>query len=209
MIRYSLLSLYKGISNKIRQCMKHIKLRMEMSTEDTLRFLVRLISITLPKPLTPKEEETLTEFLLLPYERFRYHRFSQFARRRVFKALKAKSMIAGRQVLNFRINSLERKGILFRDEEGQLHIVPQLESMFRAYFKTHKEKPGSKSEDLYLTFIFPPSTIPKGIGEDGKITPDERYLEMQEKIEEDRKKGEGKQKEEEKSSNKKQKVEKE
>jgi len=104
--------------------------------ESAMGFLVDVVCASLPIELSSMERKMLTGFLLLPYERYRHQRFSSHARKKVFKYLKEKYGWNFKYPnLNQKISTLVKKGILYRDEEHQVHLVRSLENLFGKYLK--------------------------------------------------------------------------
>lgn len=111
-----------------------------LSNEESMRFLVQLLSTTFPEPLSDMEVKLLAAFMVLPYDKYRHQRFSSHARKKVYKYIRSKyGWEFQYSNLNAKVNALYRKGLLYRDEENQLHLVRTLDNLFYKYIKESKE----------------------------------------------------------------------
>lgn len=85
-----------------------------------------LLNVAQPNPdkrLTEAEIHLLTEFILLPQDKFAYQRFSKVAKRKVMSSLITNLNWKLTQVnLNNKLYSMVEKGYLRRDTDGVIYI---------------------------------------------------------------------------------------
>jgi hypothetical protein len=114
-----------------------------LDKRDALFKLVEYISLAMPDRATNKEMTLLVNFFMLP-DKFKYHRFSSAARKRLKKTLKEQGGGLAVETINTYIYSLIRKGYLYRDEDRMIYtkalIKKELDALIEAY---DKEEPYS------------------------------------------------------------------
>lgn len=82
------------------------------------------------KVMADTEIKVLAEFLVLP-RKFEYFRFSTKGKQRVSKALAESGYRVSRATLNGKLYSLERKGILSKDEDGVVYLAKHISEVIK------------------------------------------------------------------------------
>lgn len=101
-------------------------------------FLPKLLAYLVPVigSLSPVETEVISEFLALPQEKFKYNRFSSLGRRKVHLAINQNGHAITTANINNRIYDLVKKGIILRDEDNLLQIIPAISKPYEQFLKS-------------------------------------------------------------------------
>lgn len=107
--------------------------------------MLEILNILQPereKRITSTEKDVLVAFFLLDPEKFRYHRFSRVAKKKVIELFEAMGQTLTKENLNFKIYRLIDKGYLTRDEDNIVTLKGYLDDfLYQAYDALNKGKP--------------------------------------------------------------------
>lgn len=111
-----------------------------LTKREALFKLLEFISLAMPKQkrATKKEMTLLVDFFLLP-EKFKYHRFSSAARKRLRKTLKESGNGLAVETINTYIYTLIKKEYLYRDEDRMIYTKPLIKKELDNLLESYKE----------------------------------------------------------------------
>lgn len=111
-----------------------------LSEEEFLHKYFELINALSPedKKMAHSEMQLLTEFLLLPEDKFKYQRFGTLAKNKVIANAALKGWTLSRINVNNKLYSLIEKGFLRRDDDKVLYIAKYILNALYAFRTNNK-----------------------------------------------------------------------
>lgn len=100
----------------------------KLSEKEFVCKYLQTINILLPEEqqLIPSEIELITEFALLPEDKFQYQRFGSIAKNKVIEIFSAKGKVFTKVNINNKLYSLLAKNFLTRDEDSIIYLPKHL-----------------------------------------------------------------------------------
>lgn len=110
-----------------------MKLNVRKNLKDSLYILSQIVSLLLPEQLSPKEMTVLTHLFLLE-ERYKWHRLSTTARKRLKVILEGSGYKSTPEAVRNTIYKLRDKGVIYKDKsDGVLYIHKNIKTLFETF----------------------------------------------------------------------------